>query len=160
MTLSPAQALTVVLACAVFQSTFISILTPGGASLLTNLLWTLLNSGIALIGYWAAAFLIDDIYYGRLRMQLIGFIFVAALFYIGAGAYIPLTKPGGIHAFQFIYFFSSFWGQFGPNCTTFLLAGELYPTVSPPSSWSLPELCAWCSRCKQSTKGPSCAASV
>ena len=27
-----------------------------------------------------------------------------------------------------IYFFSSFWGQFGPNCTTFLLAGELYPT--------------------------------
>lgn len=25
--------------------------------------------------------------------------------------------------FQFIYFFSSFWGQFGPNCTTFLLAG-------------------------------------
>ena len=30
--------------------------------------------------------------------------------------------------FQFIYFFSSFWGQFGPNCTTFLLAGELYPT--------------------------------
>ena len=30
---------------------------------------------------------------------------------------------GGIHTFQFIYFFSSFWGQFGPNCTTFLLAG-------------------------------------
>lgn len=114
-----------------FQSTFISILTPGGASLLTNLLWTLLNSGIALIGYWVAAFLVDDIYYGRLRMQLFGFIFVAALFYVGAGAYIPLTKPGGIHAFQFIYFFSSFWGQFGPNCTTFLLAGELYPTVSP-----------------------------
>ena len=27
-----------------------------------------------------------------------------------------------------VYFFSSFWGQFGPNCTTFLLAGELYPT--------------------------------
>ncbi|KAK9842394.1 hypothetical protein WJX84_005508, partial [Apatococcus fuscideae] len=112
----------------VFQSTFIGILTPGGASLLTNLLWTLLNSGIALIGYWVAAFLIDDIYYGRLRMQLFGFLFVAALFYVGAGAYIPLTKAGGIHAFQFIYFFSSFWGQFGPNCTTFLLAGELYPT--------------------------------
>ncbi len=29
---------------------------------------------------------------------------------------------------QFLYFFSSFWGQFGPNCITFLLAGELYPT--------------------------------
>ena len=118
--------------CAVFQSTFIGILTPGGASLLTNLLWTLLNSGVALIGYWVAAFLIDDIYYGRLRMQLFGFLFVAALFYTGAGAYVPLIKPGGIHTFQFIYFFSSFWGQFGPNCTTFLLAGELYPTVSIP----------------------------
>ena len=33
----------------VFQSSFIQILSPG-ASLLTTLLWTLLNSGCALIG--------------------------------------------------------------------------------------------------------------
>jgi hypothetical protein len=38
---------------------------------------------------------------------------------------------GGIHTFQFIYFFSSFWGQFGPNCTTFLLAGA--SSLWPPS---------------------------
>ena len=38
---------------------------------------------------------------------------------------------GGIGTFQFIYFFSSFWGQFGPNCTTFLLAGNNYLPVSP-----------------------------
>lgn len=25
-------------------------------------------------------------------------------------------------------FFSSFWNQFGPNCTTFLVAAEVYPT--------------------------------
>ena len=30
----------------------------------------------------------------------------------------------GAKVFQFIYFFSSFWNQFGPNCTTFLVAGE------------------------------------
>lgn len=33
------------------------------------------------------------------------------------------TPAHGAGTFQFIYFFSSFWGQFGPNCTTFLLAG-------------------------------------
>ena len=32
-----------------FQSAFIQILSPG-ASLLTSLLWTLLNSGCALVG--------------------------------------------------------------------------------------------------------------
>lgn len=34
----------------------------------------------------------------------------------------------GTKVFQFIYFFSSFWNQFGPNCTTFLVAAEVYPT--------------------------------
>jgi hypothetical protein len=43
----------------VFQSTFIQILSPG-ASLLTTLLWTLLNSGCALIGYYVTAALVDN----------------------------------------------------------------------------------------------------
>ena len=38
---------------------------------------------------------------------------VMTLFYVSAAAYKPLTSKGGIHVFQFIYFFSSFWGQFG-----------------------------------------------
>lgn len=105
-----------------------AILTGNNGSLLTNLLWTLLNSGVSLIGYWAAAYMIDDIYYGRKRMQFFGFLFVAACYYVAAAAYEPLTTKGGIQSFQFLYFFASFWGQFGPNCTTFLLAGELYPT--------------------------------
>lgn len=112
----------------VFQSSFIQILSPG-ASLLTTLLWTLLNSGCALVGYYVAAFTVDCRYLGRLRIQLFGFLMVAILFYVSAIFYHPLTTPGGIHVFQFVYFFSSFWGQFGPNCTTFLLAGELYPTA-------------------------------
>ena len=46
-------------------------------------------------------------------------------------AYYSLTdtsSPGNIHAFQFLYFFSSFWGQFGPNATTWLLPAETVPT--------------------------------
>jgi len=62
-------------------------------------------------------------------MQSIGFLADFALFIAGAAAYDTLTKPGsGVKLFQFIYFFSSFWNQFGPNSTTFLLAAEVYPT--------------------------------
>ncbi len=35
------------------------------------------------------------------------------LFNVSAAAFKPLTSKGGIQTFQFIYFFSSFWGQFG-----------------------------------------------
>ena len=41
-----------------FQGTFIKIINPK-ASLLEVLLWTALNSGVALIGYYFAAFTID-----------------------------------------------------------------------------------------------------
>lgn len=43
----------------VFQSAFINILSPG-ASILTTLLWTLLNSGCALVGYYVSAALVDN----------------------------------------------------------------------------------------------------
>jgi hypothetical protein len=29
---------------------------------------------------------------------------------------------------QTLYFLTSFFNQFGPNCTTFLVAGEVFPT--------------------------------
>jgi len=47
------------------------------------------------------------------------------LFLVPACLWDSLTgsKTGG-KVFQFIYFFSSFWNQFGPNCTTFLVAGK------------------------------------
>lgn len=97
--------------------------------------------------------MIDKSWMGRLRLQLLGFTMVTLVFLI-CGAYYddlvlttatsPLTlfplpldmacslprkvKPEHIHTFQFLYYLSSFFGQFGPNCTTFLLAAELYPT--------------------------------
>ena len=102
-----------------------------------TLLWTLLNSGVALIGYWLAAAVVDNPKIGRLRLQLLGFAADAILFYIAAAAYPSLTSKKGLPTFQFIYFFSSFWGQFGPNCTTFLLAGA--PSTSCSAFLFLPE---------------------
>ena len=111
----------------IFQSVFIKILDPN-ATVIGGWNWNLLNVGCALVGYYMAAILVDHKFYGRKRMQAIGFLAIFVLFIIPAIMYDTLTKPGpGIKAFQFPYFFSSFWSQFGPNGTTFLLAAELYP---------------------------------
>lgn len=119
-----------------FQSTFIGIIVPH-ASLKTSLEWTLLNSTVALVGYYFAAFTVDRAWMGRRRMQMMGFAWMFALFLVCAIAYKPLTQPSGIHWFQFLYFFSSFWGQFGPNATTWLLPGELFPTEARAMSHGL-----------------------
>lgn len=52
-----------------FQSTFIGIIVPN-ASVKTSLEWTLLNSTVALVGYYFAAFTIDKRWMGRSRMQV------------------------------------------------------------------------------------------
>jgi len=110
-----------------FQGTFIKVINPH-ASLFSIMLWTLLNSGVALIGYYFAAFTIDRKWMGRKRMQAFGFLMVGLLFLFCTVFYHKLIQPGNIHAFQFLYYFSSFWGQFGPNATTWLLPAELSPT--------------------------------
>jgi hypothetical protein len=50
------------------------------------------------------------------------------MFVIPAFNYSHYTSPAGVHAFQAMYFLSSFFNQFGPNSVTFLVAGEVYPT--------------------------------
>ena len=58
-------------------------------------------------------------------MQAIGFLADFVLFLLPAVLWDTFTgsKPA-TKVFMFIYFFSSFWNQFGPNCTTFLVAGK------------------------------------
>lgn len=60
-------------------------------------------------------------------MQVIGFFMMFACFLPCGIAYNTLINDA-IGAFQFLYFFSSYWNQFGPNCTTWLVAGEMFPT--------------------------------
>ncbi|KAG2425952.1 hypothetical protein HXX76_013325 [Chlamydomonas incerta] len=110
-----------------FQSTFIKIINPT-ATVIQVLEWTLLNSAVALAGYYCAALTIDKPWMGRSRMQMMGFSWMFVLFLICAVHYTELSTPQYIHAFQFLYYFSSFWGQFGPNATTWLLPAELAPT--------------------------------
>ena len=94
-----------------FQGTLVLSIIGSNASLLQTLQFTLLNSVVALLGYYAAAFSIDKTWMGRVRMQLMGFAVSCALFLTCAAAYTSLTQPDGIAAFEFIYLASSFWGQ-------------------------------------------------
>lgn len=41
---------------------------------------------------------------------------------------------------QLLYYLSSFFAQLGPNCTTFLTAGEVRPATQPPGQMRLIEL--------------------
>ena len=112
----------------VFQNDFIAILIPGSPALSVSWLYSLLNTFIALAGYYCAFLTIDNKHWGRVRMQSTGFLIDFAIFLAAAAAFPQLVQPGApIKAFQFIYFLSSFFGQFGPNCVTFLVAAEVYP---------------------------------
>lgn len=64
------------------------------------------------------------------HLQMMGFAWMGVLFIICAADYSHLTggNQSALHWFQFLYFFSSFWGQFGPNATTWLIPAEVAPT--------------------------------
>ena len=111
-----------------FQSQFIKILSPGSTSIMTGWLWNLVNVGVSLCGYYLASFLIDNKLFGRKWMQQLGFLMDFILFVVPAFHYNHYSSISGIHAFQAMYFLSSFFNQFGPNAVTFLVAAEVYPT--------------------------------
>ncbi|KAI7842967.1 hypothetical protein COHA_003372, partial [Chlorella ohadii] len=89
--------------------------------------WTLLNSGVSLVGYYFAAYTIDRKWMGRKRLQSMGFLMMFIL-YLPCGIWYNELVDHAIKWFQTLYFLSSFFNQFGPNCTSFLVAGEVFPT--------------------------------
>eukprot|EP00243_Klebsormidium_subtile_P012450 TRINITY_DN7622_c0_g1_i1.p1 TRINITY_DN7622_c0_g1~~TRINITY_DN7622_c0_g1_i1.p1 ORF type:complete len:553 (+),score=105.97 TRINITY_DN7622_c0_g1_i1:708-2366(+) len=111
-----------------FQNLFIGILVGPNVGLVKLLEWTLLNSSVALVGYFAAALLVDYRWLGRFRLQCLGFALTMAIYFVCAARFYDLVGPTTIHVFRFLYLFSSFWGQFGPNATTWLIPGEIFPT--------------------------------
>jgi hypothetical protein len=60
--------------------------------------------------------------------MIVGFMLDFILFIVPCFHYAYYTSPKGIHAFQAMYFLSSFFNQFGPNSVTFLVAAEVFPT--------------------------------
>ena len=105
-----------------FQSTFIEALT-GPNTTLTQLGWaTTLNATVALVGYYGAALLVDKV--GRFWLQQIGFLLSGVLFLAVGYSYESISSG----VLVTLYMLSSFFGQLGPNCTTFLIPSEIFPT--------------------------------
>ena len=105
-----------------FQSSFLLTMTGEETSLLQFAGASTLNAAVALVGYLGAALLLDTV--GRSNLQSIGFFVTGVLFiFCGLG-----ESKLGSNALVFLYLASTFFGQLGPNATTFLLPAEAFPT--------------------------------
>lgn len=83
-----------------------------------------LNAFVSLLGYYAAAAIVDDPDIGRLALQQTGFVITGTLFMLCGCLNDRISSSWLI----VMYFGSSFFGQCGPNCTTFLIPAEVFPT--------------------------------
>ena len=106
-----------------FQSTFLLALTGDSTSLLEFSLAASLNSFVALLGYFGAAMLVDTV--GRRNLQQYGFLVTGSLFVTCGCLYLNDLSSTTLVA---LYLGSSFFGQLGPNATTFLIPAEIFPT--------------------------------
>ncbi|EKM58403.1 uncharacterized protein PHACADRAFT_207229 [Phanerochaete carnosa HHB-10118-sp] len=78
-------------------------------------------------GYWATFLLIDS--WGRKPIQLMGFAVLTILFCcMGFGYDKLIATPPAQKAFVFLYCLTNFFQNFGPNTTTFIIPGEVFPT--------------------------------
>lgn len=76
----------------------------------------------SLPGYWVAAATIDTI--GRKPIQIGGFVILTALLCAIGFGYNKLTDGGKLA----LYVLAQFFQNFGPNTTTFIVPGEVFPT--------------------------------
>jgi len=107
-----------------FQSSFLIALTGEDASLVDIMGASAVNAFVALLGYYAAAAVVDDPDCGRVALQQTGFIITGTLFLLCGCLNERLSSTWLV----VMYFGSSFFGQCGPNCTTFLIPCEVFPT--------------------------------
>jgi len=76
-------------------------------------------------GYWVSFIFIDI--WGRKPIQLMGFAILTVIFVVmGFGYHAILDHNKG--AFVFLYCLANFFQNFGPNTTTFIIPGEVFPT--------------------------------
>ena len=83
-----------------------------------------INAFVALLGYYAAAAIVDDPDCGRLTLQQTGLAITGTLFLL-CGLFRDRLSSSWLVV---MYLGSSFFGQCGPNCTTFLIPTEIFPT--------------------------------
>ncbi|KAF9914866.1 Inorganic phosphate transporter pho84 [Linnemannia zychae] len=79
----------------------------------------------AIPGYWFTVFLIERM--GRIKIQVLGFVMSCILFCILGFAYWPIHNQSPV-LFVFLFALTQFFQNFGPNATTFIIPGEVFPT--------------------------------
>ncbi|CAG8561008.1 2887_t:CDS:2 [Ambispora gerdemannii] len=76
-------------------------------------------------GYWFTVLFVDS--WGRKPIQLMGFGLLTIIFIIWGFAYDEIKK-GPNAGFIVIFTLAQFFQNFGPNSTTFIVPGEVFPT--------------------------------
>ncbi|KAG0212729.1 Inorganic phosphate transporter pho84 [Mortierella sp. GBA30] len=79
----------------------------------------------AIPGYWVTVFTIERL--GRIKIQVIGFVMSCILFCLLGFAYNPIRNLSPV-LFVFLFAATQFFQNFGPNATTFIIPGEVFPT--------------------------------
>eukprot|EP01023_Acetabularia_acetabulum_P063549 TRINITY_DN7996_c0_g2_i4.p1 TRINITY_DN7996_c0_g2~~TRINITY_DN7996_c0_g2_i4.p1 ORF type:complete len:591 (-),score=101.15 TRINITY_DN7996_c0_g2_i4:854-2626(-) len=110
-----------------FSAPIVNAIYAGKASLYKQNLVLLLIVVVSLVGYYVAAFLLDKKWYGRTRMQFYGFFITGALF-LYSGIRFDMLREEYPHVLIILYLIINFFGQLGPNATTYILPSELFPT--------------------------------
>jgi MFS family permease len=106
-----------------FSGPIFDDINPGGDLMVQNG-YLLINNICALVGYYCAARVIDNPFIGRKRLQMFSFA-VSAILFMATAAVFDTASSGAI---MFLFFASSFFGNFGANVTTYVMAAETYPT--------------------------------
>ncbi|KAJ2771797.1 hypothetical protein IWQ56_001644 [Coemansia nantahalensis] len=76
-------------------------------------------------GYWIAVFTIEKL--GRKKIQLMGFAMLTILYVVLGTAYDKLLEKSTA-AFIALFTLAQLFQNFGPNVTTFVIPGEVFPT--------------------------------
>ncbi|KAI0279766.1 major facilitator superfamily domain-containing protein [Russula aff. rugulosa BPL654] len=122
----------------IFTSTILSALGLGSNAsdgsrgiydtLHDNIICTMIIVSAALLPGYLAAFLVIDSW-GRKPLQLMGFTMLSILFLILGFEFDELSQsPSKLKLLMFLYCFANFFQNFGPNVTTFVIPGEVFPT--------------------------------
>ena len=101
----------------------IALITPHASQTTTIAIQLAIFAVAAVPGYALAVWRMDRI--GHRRLQLVGFIMMGACFAV-IGLVPGMTTV--VVPFLLAYGISYFFTEFGPNVTTFVLPGELFPT--------------------------------
>ena len=101
----------------------IELITPNASETTTIAIQLAIFAVAAVPGYILAIAKMDRI--GHRRLQLVGFVLMGVCFAV-IGLVPSLTTM--VAPFLVVYGISYFFTEFGPNVTTFVLPGELFPT--------------------------------